>query len=101
MSGEVSGWRLVVRSLPDALTIPAQALLTAPDGTTTVMVAGSDGRAHQRDVKTGIREAGRVQILNGLEAGERIVASGAYGLPDNSKITEIAASKPEASNEKE
>jgi multidrug efflux pump subunit AcrA (membrane-fusion protein) len=92
---------MIVRSLPDALTIPAEALLTAPDGTTTVMVAGNDGRAHQRDVKTGIREAGRVQVVNGLEAGERIVASGAYGLPDNSKITEIAATKPEASDEKE
>ena len=99
--GSAVGVSMVVRSLPDALTIPSQALLTAPDGTTTVMVAGSDGRAHQRDVKAGIRQAGRVQIVNGLEAGERIVASGAYGLPDNSKITEIAASKPEASNEKE
>jgi multidrug efflux pump subunit AcrA (membrane-fusion protein) len=92
---------MIVRSLPDALTIPAEALLTAPDGTTTVMVAGNDGRAHQRDVRTGIREAGRVQVVNGLEAGERIVASGAYGLPDNRKITEIAASKPEAKDEKE
>ena len=92
---------MIVRSLPDALTIPAEALLTAPDGTTTVMVAGSDGRAHQRDVKAGIREAGRVEIVNGLGAGERIVASGAYGLPDNSKITETTAGKPEASNEKE
>jgi len=92
---------MIVRSLPEALTIPAEALLTSPDGTTTVMVAGSDGRAHQRDVKAGIREAGRVEIVNGLEAGERIVASGAYGLPDNSKITETSAGKPEASNEKE
>jgi RND family efflux transporter MFP subunit len=99
--GSAVGVSMVVRSLPDALTIPAQALLTAPDGTTTVMVAGSDGRAHQRDVKAGIHEGGRVQIVNGLGAGERIVASGAYGLPDNSKITDIAASKPEASNEKE
>lgn len=99
--GSAVGVSMVVRSLPDALTIPAQALLTAPDGTNTVMVAGSDGRAHQRDVKAGIREAGRVQVVNGLEAGEHIVASGAYGLPDNSKITEITASKPEASNEKE
>jgi HlyD family secretion protein len=99
--GSAVALSMVVRSLPDALTIPAQALLTAPDGTTTVMVAGSDGRAHQRDVKAGIREASRVEIVKGLEAGERIVASGAYGLPDNSKITETAASKPEASNEKE
>jgi len=99
--GSAVGVSMVVRSLPDALTIPAEALLTASGGTTTVMVAGSDGRAHQRDVKPGIREAGRVQIVNGLREGERIVASGAYGLPDNSKITETAASKPEASTEKE
>jgi multidrug efflux pump subunit AcrA (membrane-fusion protein) len=99
--GSAAQVSMIVRSLPDALTIPAEALLTGPDGTTTVMVAGNDGRAHQRDVKAGIREAGRVQIVNGLEAGERIVASGAYGLPDNSKINEIPASKPEASDQKE
>jgi multidrug efflux pump subunit AcrA (membrane-fusion protein) len=92
---------MVVRSLPDALTVPAEALLTAPDGTTTVMVAGSDGRAHQTDVKAGIREGGRVQIVSGLQAGQRIVASGAYGLPDNRKITEMAASQPGSSDEKE
>lgn len=99
--GSAVALSMVARSLPDALTIPAEALLTASGGTTTVMVAGSDGRAHQRDVKPGIREAGRVQIVNGLREGERIVASGAYGLPDNSKITEAGTGKPEASKEKE
>jgi len=79
---------MVARSVPDALAIPAQALLTSEDGKTTVMVAGSDGHAHQKEVKTGVREQDRVQIVEGLSAGERIVASGAYGLPDNSKITE-------------
>jgi HlyD family secretion protein len=82
---------MIVRSLPDALTVPAVALLTAPDGTTSVMVAGSDSRAHQKPVKTGIRDADRVQIVEGLQAGDRIVASGAYGLPDNSKITSAEA----------
>ncbi|HEX6802872.1 MAG TPA: efflux RND transporter periplasmic adaptor subunit [Terriglobales bacterium] len=92
---------MVVRSLPGALTVPSEALLTAPDGTTSVMVAGSDGRAHQRDVKAGIREGTRVQIVSGLQAGERIVASGAYGLPDNSKIAENSPGKPEANESKE
>jgi HlyD family secretion protein len=78
----------VAHSIPDALAIPAEALLTAEDGTTTVMVAGSDGRAHQKPVKTGIRSGSQIQITEGLQAGERVVASGAYGLPDNSKITE-------------
>jgi multidrug efflux pump subunit AcrA (membrane-fusion protein) len=91
---------MVARSVPDALTIPAAALLTAQDGTTSVMVAGSDSRAHQKDVKVGIRDQDRIQIVEGLQAGDRIVASGAYGLPDNSKITTAQASS-QSKNEKE
>jgi len=81
----------VARSIKGALTIPAIALLTAQDGTTSVMVAGNDGRAHQKQVKTGVREADQVQIVDGLHAGDRVVGSGSYGLPDNRKITEAKA----------
>ena len=82
---------MIARSVPDALAVPTEALLTAQDGTTSVMVAGSDGHAHQKQVKTGIREQNRVQIVEGVAAGERVVASGAYGLPDNSKIVQAPA----------
>lgn len=78
---------VTVRSIPDALAIPSVALLTGQDGTTSVMLASSDGHAHQKTVKVGIREGDSVQIVEGLSAGDRVVASGAYGLPDNSKIT--------------
>jgi multidrug efflux pump subunit AcrA (membrane-fusion protein) len=92
---------IVARSVSDALAIPAPALLTAQDGTTSVMVAGSDGKAHQKAVKTGIRDGDRVQVVEGLSAGERIVGSGAYGLPDNSKITDAATASSGEKNEKE
>ena len=69
----------------------AAAVLTAPDGTSYVMVAGSDNKAHQKTVKTGIRQGEQVQILEGLAEGDRVVASGAYGLPDNTKIRVEAA----------
>jgi multidrug efflux pump subunit AcrA (membrane-fusion protein) len=82
---------MIARSVPGAVAIPVAALLTAQDGSTSVMVAGGDGRAHQQPVKTGIREGDRVQIIEGLQAGQRIVGSGAYGLPDNSKISEVPA----------
>jgi HlyD family secretion protein len=91
---------MVARSVPDALAIPAEALLTAQDGTTSVMVAGDDGKAHQQPVKAGIRDNDRVQIVEGLQAGERIVGSGAYGLPDGSKIT-MAEAKPPANSQKD
>ncbi len=54
---------------------------------------GSDNRAHQKTVKTGIRQGDQVQILDGLAEGDRVVASGAYGLPDNTKIRVEAAAE--------
>jgi len=77
---------MLVQTIPQALIIPAVSLLTAQDSATTVMLAGSDGRAHQKPVKTGVHQGGDVQILEGLQAGDRVVTSGAYGLPDNTKI---------------
>lgn len=77
---------MVSQTIADALVIPPVALLTGDDGTTTVMVVGNDDRAHQKPVKVGIRQGDQIQITDGLRAGDRVVASGAYGLPDNTKI---------------
>ena len=82
---------MLARTLPNAVVIPAAAVLTTPEGTNYVMVAGSDNRAHQKTVKTGIRQDDQVQILDGLAEGDRVVTSGAYGLPDNTKIRVEAA----------
>ena len=85
---------MIAQTVMDAVVIPAPALLTAPDGGTSVMVIGTDGRAHQRTVKAGIRQGDEVQITEGLQAGECVVVSGAYGLPDNTKIKVEAAPQP-------
>lgn len=77
---------MLAQTIPDALTVPAIAVLTESDVTTSVMVIGNDGRAHQRDVKTGVRQDNQVQIVSGLKAGERVVTTGAYGLPDNTRV---------------
>ena len=77
---------MLAQTVPNALIIPAASLLTAQDGSTSVMVVGADNRAHQKSVRAGIRQGDRVQIVEGLQAGDRLVASGAYGLPDNVKI---------------
>jgi HlyD family secretion protein len=92
---------MVARTVKDALAIPAAALLTAQDGTTSVMVAGTDGKAHQQTVKAGFHDAEKVQIIEGLQAGQKIVGNGAYGLPDNSRISAAEANRPEAGDQKE
>jgi len=60
---------MVAKTIPDALVIPAASLLTAQDGSTTVMLVGVDGRAHQQAVKAGIRQGDQVQVLEGVKAG--------------------------------
>ena len=77
--------QMVAQTLNNAVVVPASALLKTPEGETTVMIV-SDDRAHQVSVETGIREGDRVQITKGLSGGETVIVSGAYGLPDNTKV---------------
>jgi multidrug efflux pump subunit AcrA (membrane-fusion protein) len=98
---------MLSRTIPNSVVIPAAALLTTPDGGSYVMLAGSDNRAHQKTVKTGVRQGDEVQILDGVAEGDRVIASGAYGLPDNTKIRAEAvqesgkADRPPAGKETE
>ncbi len=89
----------VVQTLKDAVLVPASAVVKTPDGGNTVMLV-RDGAAHQVAVDTGIRQGQQVQITKGLGGGETVIATGAYALPDNTKvkIAEAAAdnSKPDA-----
>jgi membrane fusion protein (multidrug efflux system) len=59
----------------NALLVPEQALV--PDRSTqSVMVVGPDSIVEQRIVQTGRRRPGEVEILAGLEAGERVIVEG-------------------------
>jgi multidrug efflux pump subunit AcrA (membrane-fusion protein) len=86
---------MIAQTVKDAIAIPAESVLTAPDGVTTVMVIGADNRAHQTPVKVGIREADKVQIVEGIKEGQRVISSGAYALPDKTKVTVEAAVTPD------
>ncbi len=70
----------------DALLVPRQALLEE-DQQTTVYVVDS-GIARRRIVVTGLEAPGRVEILDGLEAGARIVVTGHRALRDGATVRE-------------
>ncbi|HSU20183.1 MAG TPA: efflux RND transporter periplasmic adaptor subunit [Acidobacteriaceae bacterium] len=75
-------------TVPNALQIPTAALLpTEEGGGTVVMIAGSDGAAHKRAVKTGIRTPENVQIVSGLSQSDNVITEGSYGLDEGTKIT--------------
>jgi len=94
--GTAARVQMVARTVSDAVIIPASALLKIPEGATTVMVAGDDGRAHQVSVEAGIRQGDRLQIIKGLSGGEKVITTAAYGLPDNARI-KIAEATPTSS----
>jgi multidrug efflux pump subunit AcrA (membrane-fusion protein) len=72
--------------VPNAIVVPVAALLSSEDGGEKVMVAGSDGRAHEKAVKVGVRSGDDVQILSGVAVGDRVITQGALGLDDNTKV---------------
>jgi HlyD family secretion protein len=91
---------LTAKTVEDALVVPAASVITAADGSSAVMIAGGDGRAHQKVVKVGIRQDDDVQIVEGVTSNDKVVATGAYGLPDNTKINiQTPAEAPKESKE--
>jgi RND family efflux transporter MFP subunit len=71
---------IVAEAVPKAVVIPAVAVLTAPDGSTSVMVVDAQDKPRQKNVKIGIRDGDDAQVTDGLQAGERVVTVGAYNL---------------------
>jgi HlyD family secretion protein len=92
---------ITASTVKDALVVPASAVITATDGTPAVLLAGSDGRAHQKAVKVGIRDDDDVQITEGVSESDKVIATGAYGLPDKTKIKIEAAEAPAEGKEGE
>jgi membrane fusion protein, copper/silver efflux system len=76
-------------TLPPALTIPAEAILDS-GLKKTVFVDRGNGFFEPRQVETGTRLGGRVEIVKGLKQGERIVVSGNFLIDSESKMVMAA-----------
>lgn len=72
-------------SLGRGLTVPADALVDS-GARQLVFVAEGDGYFQPRDVKVGHRLGDRVQILDGLTAGEQVAASATFFLDSESQL---------------
>jgi HlyD family secretion protein len=90
--------RATAKNVPNALIVPNTALFKAPEGAEFVMLAGSDGKAHQASVKVGIRGKEFAQILSGIKEKDSVITLGAYALLDGTKITVEAAPTEEEKN---
>ena len=76
-----------------ALTLPQPAVLLR-DGFSYVFKLGADNKVTQAKVEVGRRVADRIEITAGLEAGVRVVASGAGFLADGDTVRVVEAPAP-------
>jgi HlyD family secretion protein len=79
------------RTAPKAIVVPLESIVVATSGKSTIMVIGSDGVAHQTPVDTGIADAGQIQILTGLSAGQQVVTTGAASLDDGTHVKVVTS----------
>jgi membrane fusion protein (multidrug efflux system) len=68
-------------------TIPEEALVGTRKGYVVFVI--EDGVAHRRDVKTGLREPGVVQITKGLSPGQKVVREGHLRLTDGERVRAV------------
>lgn len=73
-------------TIPNAVQVPAGAILPADDGSTNVLIVGPDGTAKKHPVKLGLRTTEKVQILDGASPNDLVVTEGGYGLDDGAKV---------------
>jgi RND family efflux transporter MFP subunit len=63
---------LRIQNDPNALTLPLQAINRSADKTTALFV-NSESHVEEREIHTGIEGSDRIQILSGLNEGDRVI----------------------------
>lgn len=80
VSGEVSG-----PTVRNAAAIPVQAVISR-EGRKTVFVITKEGVSDQRNIKAGVSDGVWVEVLDGLQADERVVVSGLDKMQDGMRV---------------
>jgi membrane fusion protein (multidrug efflux system) len=73
----------------DALTVPEQAIV--PQGDSQFVFKIVDGKVQFTEVVIGARREGRVEIIEGLTAGDQVVTAGQLRIRDGSAVSVVGA----------
>ncbi len=81
--------RTVLPARDDILTLPRTAVTYNPYGESVFVIVEQDGQqvVQNRRIKTGEVRAGRVEIIDGLQAGEVVVSAGQVKLRNGQPVT--------------
>jgi RND family efflux transporter MFP subunit len=96
--------RAMIRTIPNALLIPQQAV-SQLQGSNMIAVVNPDGKAEIRAIKVGETYHGMIVVTEGLKAGEKVIVEGfqrvRQGTPVSAKPYTEAPKSGEAKNDLE
>jgi membrane fusion protein (multidrug efflux system) len=71
----------------DSLVIPEEAL--TPEAERQYVFVVSDNKAQRREVRIGARRPGSVEVLSGLEKGDRVIVEGTQKVRDGAQVRAV------------
>jgi RND family efflux transporter MFP subunit len=72
-AGMYANVTLDANSRPNALTVPIEAIQRGDNNKTSVLVVDAENRVQPRTIQTGVEGSNNVEILSGLNDGERVI----------------------------
>ena len=85
MPGMFARISLPVQTAREAVLIPASALLSTSGDQEAVFVV-QEGKAERREIRIGLEQGSRVQVLEGLKPGEKVVVAGMNSITDGTAV---------------
>lgn len=84
---------MIAKTVKDAVAVPTASVFKNADGAYYVLLAGTDNKASQKPVQLGVKNAELAQIVSGINAGDPVITSGGFAIPEG---TAISVEKPAA-----
>jgi len=75
---------LFLENVEEAVTVPVEALVSMPKG--QVVFVFEDGKAVARRVETGIEADGLIQVVSGIQPGDKVIVAGNEKLKDGAQV---------------
>jgi RND family efflux transporter MFP subunit len=94
-AGMTARVRITTAVIPDAILIPQSTVLYRMDRQ-EVFIAGSDNRAILRQIKLGVSSDEKIEVREGLSAGDQLIVTGGQFLKPGDKIVISAFAPAEA-----
>ena len=82
--------RLIVEQRADAIMVPEEALI--PKGARRYVYRVVDGQARLTEVRLGLRQTGRVEIIEGLAAGDVVITAGQAKVREGARVEVLGRS---------